>query len=87
MASKTLLGSWTDFSWTIRPISEASLQPGEKSGPYLVSPGINGRDWIVGFFDGEEWYNLAGEIKLDPRYFAPLPSADELGAALGPSAS
>ena len=63
----------------IRPICKAPLKEGKKFGPCLLWPSVNGHPCIVGEFDGHDWFNLTGDIRLHPRYFMfPLAKTSEL---------
>ena len=51
----------------ILPISEAPDQP---SGPYLLSPGPDGAEWVVGEKEGNEWYTTdALTRRLEPTHY------------------
>jgi hypothetical protein len=51
----------------VLPISEAPDQP---SGQYLLSPGLDGADWVVGEKDGDWWYTAdATTRRLYPTHY------------------
>jgi hypothetical protein len=61
-----------------RPIAQAPLTAGRGYGPCLLSPGIDGFDWIIGEWDGESWWSLDGERRLAPSHYLLLPSRSAL---------
>lgn len=71
------------YALQIRPIAEAPVTAGVKYGPCALAPGINGREWITGEWDGEGWFLLTGETRLYPRYFALMPPIADLDATFG----
>jgi len=65
-----------------RPIGEAPVQPGIRFGPCVLGPGLNGEDWVVGFWDGYAWICRDG-FSFTPTVFFLLGPVSEILAALG----
>jgi hypothetical protein len=61
-----------------RPIAQAPIDKDHGYGPCLLSPGINGNAWVVGEWDGEDWWTLDGETRLEPSHYALLPARSSL---------
>jgi hypothetical protein len=61
-----------------RPIAQAPIDKDHHYGPCILSPGINGSDWAIGEWDGEAWWTLDGESRLEPTHYSPLPSRSSL---------
>jgi hypothetical protein len=62
-----------------RPISEAPVKKGQYFGECLLSPGLDGADWVVGYWDGEGWYTCDGLTRrLWPTHYMLLPSRSAL---------
>ena len=54
----------------ILPISEAPIKNEQRYGECLVSPGLDGADWVVGEWDGEGWYTTdALTRRLEPTHY------------------
>ena len=62
-------------AWQIpRPITQAPIKTNAPYGPCLLSPGpINGADWALVEWDGEAWWTLDGEYRLEPTHYVLLP--------------
>jgi len=66
--------------WPLHPISEAPIEEGEPFGPCLLSPGLDGEDYVIGMYDGRIWHSLdAYTRRLEPTHYAgPLPPRSTL---------
>jgi hypothetical protein len=60
-----------------RPIAQAPIKKGQYYGPCLLSPGINGEEWVVGECDGEGWFAVSGE-RVAPTHYLLLPPRSTL---------
>lgn len=67
----------SDFG-ALGPIEDAPVKNGEPYGPCLLTPGIDGSDWVIGEWDGDGWFNLDGDRALQPRLYWLLPPAPSL---------
>jgi hypothetical protein len=54
-----------------RPITEAPVKPGERWGPCLLRPGLDGHD-IIGEYDGHEWCDAASGFVVQPLFWRPI---------------
>jgi hypothetical protein len=66
------------FRSLLRPISEAPVKEDEPYGPCLLTPGRNGRDWVIGEWDGKGWHDLDNG-PIEPTHYLLLPERSELG--------
>jgi hypothetical protein len=60
------------------PIAQAPIKKCHHYGPCILSPGINGFDWVIGEWDGEKWWTIDGEYCLKPTHYSLLPSRSVL---------
>jgi hypothetical protein len=66
------------FKWQPpRPIAQAPIKKGQYYGPCLLSPGINGEEWMIGESDGKSWFAASGE-PAQPTHYLLLPSRSTL---------
>lgn len=60
------------------PIGVAPIEPGQRFGPCLLYPGLDGCQ-VIGGFDGDDWYCANGFI-VEPTHWQPVSSPDQAAA-------
>ena len=63
----------TALPWPPLPIEQAPVKEGEHYGPCLLTPGLDGNDWVVGEWDGYGWFTLDGDREIFPDGYWDLP--------------
>jgi hypothetical protein len=66
------------LSLSFKPIADAPVKKGKPFGPCLLAPGIDGNDYAVGEWDGEDWFTLDGDRRLSPSFYELLPPLSSL---------
>ena len=58
-------------------IEDCQVKPGERWGPcalYVANRG--GPFWMIGCWDGEDWYGVGSGLIVSPTHFALLPDLE-----------
>jgi hypothetical protein len=58
-------------------IVDAQVKEGEFFGPCVIGPG-NASDWIIGYWNGFNWYGDDGLVLREPRLYRLLPPLSSL---------
>lgn len=58
-------------------IVDAPIKEGEFFGPCVIGPG-NDSDWVIGYWNGFNWYGDDGFVLREPRLYRLLPPLSSL---------